>query len=98
VTTVSDSRLRSLGLGVAIAFVVMVAATAIAFSLIAVPLHVFARDEPGNAVDGDAVRMGLVAIALPVGVVAGIVSGALVSRWHARGGRLPRDRTLLHDT
>jgi hypothetical protein len=88
-----SQRARSIGLGSAIGFAVAVAATAVAFSIIAMPLYLLARTEPGNGLDRDLIRRGLFGVAVPVGVLTGVVCGVLVSVWYARGGRLPRDRS-----
>lgn len=91
------SRLRSVLLGLGIGLGVGVAAMAIAFSIIAIPLYVVASTEPGSGLDRTLVRRGLFQVALPFGVVTGIAAGAVISVWYGRGGRLPTDRTPLHD-
>jgi hypothetical protein len=85
------------GLGVAIGLAVMVASSAIAFSIVALPLFTLASTEPGNGVDRSLIRKGLFNVALPFGAVTGIAVGILVAIWYARGGRLPQDRTPLHE-
>lgn len=95
-TTDADRpRARSVALGLAVGLGVGVAAIAIAFSIVAIPLFIVASTEPGSGLNRDLVRTGLFKIAVPVGVVTGIVVGALVGLWYARGGRLPTDRTPL---
>jgi hypothetical protein len=91
------AKLRAAGIGVAIGFSVAVAATSIAFSIIAMPLYMLARTEPGHGVDRDLIRKGLFGVAVPVGVLVGMASGVLVAVWYARGGRLPRDRTPINE-
>ena len=91
------SRLRSITIGSAIGFAVTVAATAIVFSIIAVPLYALASTEPGSGLDRSLIRTGLFGVAVPVGVIAGVVCGTIVGIWYARGGRLPRDRTSLSE-
>ena len=44
------------------------------------------------------VRRGLFQVALPFGLVAGTAAGIAVGVWYGRGGRLPRDRTPIHET
>lgn len=90
-----SSRLRSVLLGIAAGLGVAVAGVAIAFSIVAIPLFIVASTEPGSGLNRDLVRTGLFKVALPFGVVSGIVVGALVGVWYARGGRLPTDRTPL---
>jgi hypothetical protein len=90
--------LRSAVLGAAIAFAVMVAATAIAFSIIALPLYFAARGESGDGLDSGLIRTGLFVIAIPVGALTGVVCGTLVTVWSLRGGRLPRDPSVLPET
>lgn len=89
------SRSRSVGLGLAVGLGVMVAGIAIAFSIVAIPLFIVASTEPGSGLNRDLVRTGLFKVAVPFGVVSGIVIGSLVGVWYGRGGRLPRDRTPL---
>jgi riboflavin transporter FmnP len=90
-------RLRSIAVGTAIGFAVMVASSAIAFSIVALPLYTLASTEPGSGVDRSLIRKGLFNVALPFGVVAGVAVGIVVAIWYARGGRLPQDRTPLHE-
>jgi hypothetical protein len=91
------SKVRSVLLGVGIGVGVGVAAVAIAFSIVAIPLFVLASTEPGAGLDRSLVRTGLFKVALPFGVVAGTAAGVVVGLWYARGGRLPTDRTPIHD-
>lgn len=78
-----------MGLGVAVAGI------AIAFSIVAIPIFVLASTEPGSGLNRDLVRTGLFKVALPFGLVTGVVVGAAVGVWYGRGGRLPRDRSPL---
>ena len=94
---VPRSRLRSVLLGVGIGVGVGVAAVAIAFSIVAIPLYIVASTEPGSGLDRTLVRRGLFQVAQPFGVVAGIAVGSAIGIWYGRGGRLPTDRTPLHD-
>lgn len=81
---------RPTGRSVAIGVAVGVAAAAIVFFLIAIPFYTLASFEP-NGLDRPIVRTGLFRIALPVGVVAGVVIGAVSGRWYRRGGRWTAD-------
>jgi riboflavin transporter FmnP len=90
------SGLRGALVGTGIGVAVGLAAVAIAFSIIAIPLFALAATEPERGVDRDLVRKGLFDVALPFGVVTGLVIGVAVGVWYARGGRLPTDRTPLH--
>lgn len=91
------SRVRSVLLGLGIGAGVAVAGIAIAFSIIAIPLYIVASTEPGSGLDRSLVRTGLFKVALPFGLVAGTIAGVVVGTWYGRGGRLPTDRTPLHD-
>ncbi len=84
-------------LGFVIGAGVSIACAAIAFSVIAVPLYALASAEPGSGLNRDLIRKGLFNVALPFGLVAGIGVGCIVAVWYARGGRLPQDRTPLHE-
>jgi len=86
---------RSLLLGVVVALGVGLAATAIAFSIVAIPVFSLASTEPGSGLDRQLVRDGLFRVALPFGLLSGLVIGVLVGLWYRRGGRLPTDRTPL---
>ena len=83
----SEPPARSLARSVAIGIAVAVALAAIAFFLIAIPFYTLASFEPNGGVDRPVVRTGLFRIALPVGVVVGIVGGVVTGRWMHRGGR-----------
>ena len=76
---------RSLGNSIAVGVAVGVAAAAICFFLIAIPFYTLASFEP-NGIDRPIVRTGLFRIALPVGVVLGVVIGAASGWWLRRGG------------
>jgi hypothetical protein len=91
------SRLRGALLGIAIGVAVGLATIAIAFSVIAIPLFALAATDPARGVDRDLVRKGLFDVALPFGAVTGLVVGVAVGVWYGRGGRLPTDRSPLHD-
>ena len=90
----SKAKAALLGIGVGVG--VGVAAMAIVFSIVAVPMFLFASTEGDSGLDRDLVRTGLFAIALPLGALVGIAVGARLGVWYARGGRLPTDRTPIH--
>ncbi|MDQ3642904.1 MAG: hypothetical protein M3450_15905 [Actinomycetota bacterium] len=90
------SRLRSVLLGIGIGAGVGVATMAIAFSIVAIPMFIVASTEPSSGLDRSLVRTGLFKVALPLGLVAGVVTGIAVGIWYARGGRLPTDHTPIH--
>jgi hypothetical protein len=91
------SKVRAVLLGISIGLGVGVAAMGIAFSIVAVPMFLLASTEGDSGLDRDLVRTGLFAVALPLGVLVGVVVGGVVGIWYARGGRLPTDRTPIHD-
>ena len=91
------SRLRSTLVGLGIGLAVTVATVAVAFSIIAIPLFLIASTEPGQGLNRDLVRKGLFGVAIPFGAITGIAVGVAVGVWYGRGGRLPTDRTSLHD-
>lgn len=72
---------RSIALGVAIG----IGTAAICFFLIAIPFYTLASFEP-NGIDRPIVRTGLFRIALPVGLLVGLVSGVASGWWLRRGG------------
>lgn len=82
---------RSLGLGVAVGVLVGLAVMGIAGAIIAIPFYALAQVEPQSGLDRPFIRDGLVSIALPGGILVGVVTGALIGVWYARGGRLPTD-------
>lgn len=76
---------RPVGSSLAIGLGVGIAAAAIAFFLIAIPLYLLAMLEP-EGLDRPLVRTGLFAVAMPVGVVLGAVTGVVAGRMARRGG------------
>jgi hypothetical protein len=85
------SRLRSALLGVGVGVAVGVAGIAMAFSVLAIPLFFVASTEPGSGTHRDLVFKGLFYVALPFGVVVGVLGGIVAGIWYGRGGRLPED-------
>jgi hypothetical protein len=71
-----------LGVGIAVA--------GITYSVLAIPLYVYAQADP-DGLDRPLIRTAFFNVALPAGLVVGIVAGVLVGLWYARGGRLPDD-------
>lgn len=76
---------RPLGRAVALGVGIGIGAAAICFFLIAIPFYTLASFEP-NGIDRPVVRTGLFRIALPVGLLVGLVSGAVSGWWLRRGG------------
>jgi hypothetical protein len=91
-------RLRSVAVGTGVGLAVSVAGVAIAFSIVAIPLYLLASTDPDHGLDRDLVRQGLFYVALPFGVVGGLLSGLGVGVWYGRGGRLPTHRRGLYDS
>jgi hypothetical protein len=93
--TEPDASLRTrrpLLLALTVGLAVAVAAVAIAFAVIAIPLFALAGfDQGGPGLDRPVVRDGLLHVAVPAGVVFGLVAGVAVARWYRRGGHLPRE-------
>jgi hypothetical protein len=69
---------------------VAIAVAGLVYSVLAVPLYVFAQVDP-DGLDRPMIRTAFFKIALPLGVLAGAVAGVLVGLWYGRGGRLPED-------
>jgi len=67
-----------------------IAVAALTYSVLAVPLYVFAQSDP-DGLDRPLIRTAFFRVALPVGAVAGVVAGIVVGLWYGRGGRLPDD-------
>lgn len=91
-------RLRSAAVGAGVGLAVLVAGVAIAFSIVAIPLYLLASTDPDHGLDRDLVRQGLFYVALPFGVIGGVLSGLVVGVWYGRGGRLPTHRHGLYDS
>ena len=81
------SLLLAVGVGVAVALCVV----AIAYAILAIPFYALAQVEPQQGLDRPFIRDGITRIALPAGLAVGVVTGAVVARWYARGGRLPTE-------
>lgn len=80
--------LKSVALGV----VVGLAVAAAAVGVVALPLFFLARAlEPDGGVGRPLIRTGLLQVAIPAGVLAGLGAGALAGRWYRNGGELPRE-------
>lgn len=90
------SRLRAASLGLGVGLAVLLAGTAVAFSIVAIPLYMLASTDPDHGLDRDLVRKGLLYVALPFGLVSGVIGGVIVGTWYGRGGRLPRHREGLY--
>ena len=83
---------RSVLVGLAIAVPVAVAAAAVTYAIVAIPMYTLAQADP-HGLDRPFFRNALIRIALPVGAVIGLLVGSVVGVWYRRGGRLPTDRT-----
>ena len=83
---------RSLAVGLAIAVPVGLAAAAVTYAIVAIPMYTLAQADP-HGLDRPFFRHALVRIALPVGAAIGVLVGSVVGVWYRRGGRLPTDRT-----
>lgn len=77
---------RSLVRSVLVGLGLAVGLAGITAFLIAIPFYTLASFE-SNGIDRPLVRTGLFRVALPVGVLVGIVGGAVGGRWLHRGGR-----------
>jgi hypothetical protein len=81
---------RSFGLAIVVGLAVGLAVMAIGVAIVAIPLFALARfAEPAQGLQRPVIRDNLVRYALPAGLVAGTLAGALVGRWYRRGGRFP---------
>ena len=82
---------RSLVLAVGVGVAVALCVVAIAYAILAIPFYALAQVEPQQGLDRPFIRDGITRIALPAGLAVGVVTGAVVARWYARGGRLPTE-------
>jgi hypothetical protein len=87
--TTNDVR-RGAWLIAAVSIGVGIAMAGLVYSILAIPLYVFAQTDP-DGLDRPMIRNAFFKIALPAGAVAGVVAGVLVGLWYGRGGRLPED-------
>jgi len=83
---------RSVAVGFAIGVPVALAAAALTYAIVAIPMYTLAQADP-HGLDRPFFRHALVRIALPAGAAIGLVVGSVVGVWYRRGGRLPTDRT-----
>ena len=81
---------RGAGLVAAVGLGVGIAVAGLTYSLLAIPLYVFAQAEP-DGLDRPLIRTAFFNVALPAGLVVGVLAGVLVGLWYAKGGRLPED-------
>jgi hypothetical protein len=85
--TPQQRRLRAVVIGTAVGLGLAVAAVAVVFAVVAIPIYLVGSDDGG--LDRDLVRIGLFGVAVPVGSLVGVVAGWLVARWYVRGAHLP---------
>ena len=74
----------------AVSIGVAIAVAGLVYSILAIPLYVFAQTDP-NGLDRPMIRTAFFNVALPAGAIGGIVAGVIVGVWYGRGGRLPDD-------
>ena len=79
---------RSIALGLGAGIGAALSLFGLAFAILAVP----AQLDP-NGTDLPSFRDSLFHIALPICIVLGVATGALITVWHRRGGHLPTDRS-----
>lgn len=85
-----EDRRRGAWIVAAVGLGVGMAVAGLTYSILAIPLYVFAQSDP-EGLDRPLIRTAFFNVALPAGAVAGIVAGVLVGLWYAKGGRLPDD-------
>ena len=85
-------RRRGFALAGAVGLGVTIAVAGLTYSILAIPLYVFARTSP-DGLDRPLIRTAFFNVAVPAGVVVGLAAGILVGLWYARGGRLPEQRS-----
>ncbi len=83
---------RSLLLGLAVGVPVAIAVVGVTYAIIAIPVYALAQSDP-HGLDRPFFRHALTRVALPLGVVIGLVIGSVVAVWYRRGGQLPTDRS-----
>jgi hypothetical protein len=81
---------RPIGVSILLGVVIGVSTAAIVYFLIAIPIYLVASFE-SNGLDRPIIRTGLFRVAMPVGAVLGVVTGAVSGRWLRRGGRWSLD-------
>jgi hypothetical protein len=88
---VGDAPLRrGAGLVAAVGLGVGIAVAGLTYSVLAIPLYVFAQSDP-DGLDRPLIRSAFFNVALPAGLAVGTLAGVLVGLWYAKGGRLPDD-------
>ena len=83
---------RSVALGVAVGTAIALATIGIVYALVAIPMYALAQADR-NGLDRPFFRDSLFHIAVPIGLLFGVLIGTLVGVWYRRGGHLPTDRS-----
>lgn len=83
---------RSLALGFAVGTAIALATIGIVYAIVAIPMYALAQADR-SGLDRPFFRDSLFHIAVPVGLLFGVVIGTLVGVWYRRGGHLPTDRS-----
>jgi hypothetical protein len=82
---------RSLALAAGVGAAIGLAVIGVVYAIVAIPVYALAQSDP-HGLDRPLFRTALFHIAVPAGLGIGLVVGALVGVWYARGGHLPDDR------
>jgi hypothetical protein len=83
---------RSLALAAGVGAAIGLAVIGVVYGIVAIPVYALAQSDP-HGLDRPFFRNALWRIAIPAGIGVGLVVGALVGVWYARGGHLPDDRS-----
>jgi hypothetical protein len=95
---VAHPATRPISRSIAVGFVVALLVTLIGVATVALPLFAFARvTEPEHGLNRPFVHTGLVDVAIPAGVVAGAVTGAVAARAYRKGTKLPQPTSFYED-
>lgn len=86
----TQERGRGAALVAAVGVGVGIAVAGLTYSLLAIPLYVFAQTDP-DGLDRPLIRRAFFNVAVPAGLLVGLAAGVVVGLWYHRGGRLPDD-------